>query len=260
MLPLYGGGFIAACVQLTALYYLAGLVLHHVIPRVFPVKGIQLQPRDKGDVARDAICSLGPIAVKAAIWTFVEQLHKRGYTKLYTGQITSIQDVLYIMFCIMLLDYAHDTWFYWTHRFLHLRPIYKYVHFEHHRSTSPSPFTGYSFHVLEALLVFANEVLVCFMIPLHLGVHRIYHLLTTLIHEAGHAGYELSPFIPTLEGVLSLMIHGLKGSSSMNTVQHHDMHHRYPTKHFSLYFTHWDRWCGTLHPKYDADLFTYFSS
>lgn len=41
--------------------------------------------------------------------------------------------VLYIMFCIMLLDYAHDTWFYWTHRFLHLRPIYKYVHFEHHR-------------------------------------------------------------------------------------------------------------------------------
>jgi hypothetical protein len=33
---------------------------------------------------------------------------------------------------------------------------------------------------------------------------------------------------------------------------------RYPGLHFSLYFTHWDRWCGTLHPKYDAALFTYF--
>lgn len=33
---------------------------------------------------------------------------------------------------------------------------------------------------------------------------------------------------------------------------------RFPTKHFSLYFTHWDRWCGTLHPKYEATLFRYF--
>jgi hypothetical protein len=34
---------------------------------------------------------------------------------------------------------------------------------------------------------------------------------------------------------------------------------RYPGLHFSLYFTHWDRWCGTLHPTYDAALFTYFT-
>ena len=39
-------------------------------------------------------------------------------------------------------------------------------------------------------------------------------------------------------------------SGALNTVQHHDMHHRYPTRHFSLYFTHWDRWCGTEHPAY----------
>lgn len=37
------------------------------------------------------------------------------------------------------------------------------------------------------------------------------------------------------------------------------IHARYPTKHFSLYFTHWDRWMGTLHPKYDSSLFRYFS-
>ena len=37
---------------------------------------------------------------------------------------------------------------------------------------------------------------------------------------------------------------------ALNTVQHHDMHHRFPTRHFSLYFTHWDRWCGTEHPAY----------
>lgn len=210
------------------------------------------------------------------------------------------------------------------------------------RSTAPSAFTGYAFHVVEALIVFANEVIVCFLFPLHMGLHRLYHILTTVIHEgtdgcvhaqpaataatscssgsnqqpphregrqhtqhvhthihmasryymllplllptlslypcthhqqkqppptpsptpppAGHVGYELSPFIPTLEGVWALLTCGLRGSASLNTVQHHDMHHRFPTKHFSLYFTHWDRWMGTLHPKYEANLFRYFGS
>jgi hypothetical protein len=31
--------------------------------------------------------------------------------------------------------------------------------------------------------VFANEVLVCFLLPLHAGLHRAYHLFTTVIHQ-----------------------------------------------------------------------------
>lgn len=80
----------------------------------------------------------------------------------------------------------------------------------------------------------------------------------SLFTTAGHVGYELSPFIPTLEGVWALLSCGLRGSRGLNTVQHHDLHHRFPSKHFSLYFTHWDRWMGTLHPKYEANLFRYF--
>lgn len=58
------------------------------------------------------------------------------------------------------------------------------------RSTAPSAFTGYAFHVVEALIVFANEILVCFLFPLHMGLHRWYHILTTVIHEGGwlHVG------------------------------------------------------------------------
>lgn len=51
------------------------------------------------------------------------------------------------------------------------------------RSTSPTAFTGYSFHVLEAVLVFANEILVCFMLPMPIELHRLYHLFTTIIHN-----------------------------------------------------------------------------
>lgn len=98
----------------------------------------------------------------------------------------------------------------------------------------------------------------CAHAPAHCRCRSLLHHLL-LLCAAGHNGHELSPFIPTIEGIGSLLTCGLRGSPALNTVQHHDMHHRFPTRHFSLYFTHWDRWMGTLHPKYDASLFRYFS-
>ena len=80
-------------------------------------------------------------------------------------------------------------------------------------------------------------------------------LTVSLVPAGGHAGYEIAPFIPSLEAVIVAVARwvypsGKDLSGALNTVQHHDMHHRYPTRHFSLYFTHWDRWCGTEHPAY----------
>jgi hypothetical protein len=46
----------------------------------------------------------------------------------------------------------------------------------------PTGFTGYSFHLAEAALVFANEIAVCFLLPIHIGLHRAYHLYMTVIH------------------------------------------------------------------------------
>ena len=202
------------------------------------------------------------------------------------------------------------------------------------RSNVPTAFTGYSFHVIEAAIVFANEILVCFLFPIHIGVHRVYHLFTTVIHNGeqrvshllpchpaplhgqhpydgwccaaphclpdvgrvtlgqgmlaplsgmlqflqclavgtgltallatagGHAGYEMAPFIPSLEAVIVALLRSVHPaakqlSGALNTVQHHDLHHRFPTRHFSLYFTHWDRWCGTEHPAYCEQVGTY---
>lgn len=74
------------------------------------------------------------------------------------------------------------------------------------------------------------------------------------VHAGGHAGYELAPFIPTVAAAtmgLWRWLVGQDGSAALNTVQHHDMHHRCSSKHFSLYFTVWDRWMGTLHDEYD---------
>ena len=101
----------------------------------------------------------------------------------------------------------------------------------------------------------------CYLLPIHMGLHRGYHLLTTVIHEGGHAGYEVAPFIPSLECLAALLALGArKPCGALNTVRHHDMHHRHPRSHFSLYMTHWDRWCGTEHPRYRADVAAHFGA
>lgn len=186
------------------------------------------------------------------------------------------------------------------------------------RSTAPTAFCGYSFHPVEALVVFANEVLVCYLLPIHVGLHRAYHLFTTIIHEGapparwaaregapaltrprgarlsclepllqarsctaseahpwahlptlrrlsagGHAGYEIAPFVPSLEGLVVLLLGGARAArpcGALNTVRHHDMHHRYPRSHFSLYMTHWDWLCGTEHPDYRRDVAAHFAA
>lgn len=63
------------------------------------------------------------------------------------------------------------------------------------RSVVPTPFTGYSFHVIEAVIVFANEVLVCFLFPIHMGLHRWYHMLTTTLIHMGTT-FEVHPLLP----------------------------------------------------------------
>lgn len=71
--------------------------------------------------------------MKAFYWTIVEEMFRRGWGKLYSGPILGTQHWLYILLCICLLDHLHDSWFYWTHRLLHWRPLYKWIHHEHHR-------------------------------------------------------------------------------------------------------------------------------
>jgi sterol desaturase/sphingolipid hydroxylase (fatty acid hydroxylase superfamily) len=72
------------------------------------------------------------LLVKAGVWTLVEQLQQRGYTKLYTGWPPDAWQALYMLLSVVALDYLHDAWFYWTHRLLHWRPLYIHVHALHH--------------------------------------------------------------------------------------------------------------------------------
>ena len=248
-MALFGNGYGTALAQAFACYYLPAVVMHVVVPKWIEVRHLPPQGKRNTEAWRDAKRSLVPVAIKAAVWKTVEELHRNGVGKLHEERWSWI----HAMLAWAALDLIHDTWFYWAHRLLHWRPLYKHVHYMHHESRTPNAFTGYSFHWIEALLVFLNEVTVIFLFPIHTELHRAYHMFTTLIHIGGHVGYEVAPYIPSLGQCVVSALPGETPCKHLNTVLHHDMHHRYPSKHFSLYFTHWDQAMGTMHECYQEE-------
>ncbi|QDZ18928.1 fatty acid hydroxylase [Chloropicon primus] len=268
--PLVGGGFPVAMLQLCSVYYVGALAVHSLIPRfaspVTPVapgarkaKPESSRRTKRQQILRESLLSIGPIAVKAAVFCAVEKIHGLGLGLLYDGALgfgTSLPAQAILVACtVLLLDALHDTWFYFTHLLMHRnRWLYLNVHYLHHQSRDPTPFSGYSLHVVEALIVFFDEVIVCFLFPMHVNLHRLYHLYTTLIHIGGHASYELHPLVPSLEQLLWIVFHGDRVAKGLNTVLYHNMHHQFPNKNFSLYFTHWDRLCETMKWAYPDEI------
>lgn len=163
----------------------------------------------------------------------------RPYTQYYTE--ISQHSKLYFFSAFILMIFIHDTYFYWLHRLMHNKYIFKYVHLIHHKSTNPSPWAAYAFHPFEAILESGIFVLLLFIMPLQ-DWHLIIFFICSLIYNVyGHLGFELYP----------------KGFNRnwfgkwINTSVNHNMHHRYFEGNYGLYFTFWDRLMGTIHPDYD---------
>lgn len=144
---------------------------------------------------------------------------------------------------VMIL--AHDTYFYWMHRGLHTRALYKATHFHHHKSRTPTPWTAYSFSIWEAITEAAFVPLFLLVMSLlgipYIGMAILIFIWFQIIRNVmGHAGVEIMP-----AGWVDN-----KWVGWINTTTHHDLHHSTFNYNFGLYFTWWDRWMGTEHPQY----------
>jgi len=142
---------------------------------------------------------------------------------------------------IGLMIVMHDTYFYWTHRLMHWKPLFKWVHKTHHLSTNPTPFAAYAFHPLEAVVEIGIIPLIAFTIPYHRSAMTVFSLYALLLNVIGHLGYELFP-----KGFASHRLFKWH-----NTSTHHNMHHRLVKCNYGLYFNIWDRLMNTNHPHYE---------
>lgn len=162
------------------------------------------------------------------------------YTQVYRD--ISLHGWGYLIFTVLLTLVVHDTYFYWTHRWMHLPGIYRYFHKVHHLSTNPSPWAAMAFHPLEAIVEFGIIAIVPFLYPIHPLAIALFLLIMMIYNVYGHLGYELYP-----RGFAT----GWLGKW-INTSVNHNQHHEFFVGNYGLYFLWWDRWMGTLRSDYGA--------
>jgi len=190
------------------------------------------------NMVREIKYSLLSMAIFGLNGVFVFIMYKHGYTRLYNN--FSDHSVGYFILSILIFIVAHDFYFYWTHRFMHLKSIYPYVHKIHHLSHDPTPWAAYAFHPVEAFIQAAIFPILVVIVPVHPLAVLVWGLWQTSLNVMGHLGFELfwSGFTTR------------KFTRWSNTSTHHNMHHKYANANYGLYFNFWDRMMGTNHPEY----------
>lgn len=136
---------------------------------------------------------------------------------------------------------VHDTWFYWTHRLMHHRRLFKLFHRVHHESTNPTPWAAYCFAPLEAVVQACIFPLLAFTVPMHPLAFFAFMVWQIIFNVIGHTGFEYHP---------NWLMRSWLGKI-INTPTNHVQHHEKMRGNYGLYFNVWDRLMGTNHADYE---------
>jgi Delta7-sterol 5-desaturase len=174
-------------------------------------------------------------------------LWQGGVTQIYLK--LSLADLVYFPLSAFLLAFLHDTYFYWTHRWLHLPWVFKKFHAVHHASRETSPWTSFSFHPVESLINALAIPLIILILPLHPLVILFHLTLMTVTAVTNHVGTEV---LPKFLVKLGFHRHWISG-------YHHCQHHILYKFNYGLFFAWWDRWMSTESPDLDHKIIKYLS-
>jgi sterol desaturase/sphingolipid hydroxylase (fatty acid hydroxylase superfamily) len=188
----------------------------------------------------ELVVSLRSLAVFSTVGLFLFGLERAGH---FDGPaIAAGWGPAWAVVSLALMIVAQDTYFYWTHRAMHHRRLFRVFHRRHHRSHNPSPFTAYSFDIAEAAVQAAFVPLWMLLVPTTWPIAGLFMLHQLFRNTLGHSGYELYPASRDGKPLVGWM----------TTVTHHDLHHAQAGWNYGLWFTWWDRLMGTEHPEYLA--------
>lgn len=156
-----------------------------------------------------------------------------GWTRIYTD--LQSYPLWYAPVSVLLYLIAHDTWFYWTHRWMHTPRAFKLAHAVHHDSRPPTAWAAMAFHPIEAITGAVIIPLLVFLIPINIGCLGLVLAIMTVMGVTNHMGWEVFP---------RFMWNGPLGAWLI-TASHHQRHHDLYRGNYGLYFRFWDRLCGT---------------
>ncbi len=219
---------------------IAFLFFYLLFSRFISYKKIQSKFPNSKDYIREIGYSFFTMALFAFVPFFIV---KNPAVAVHTTLYKNISDHgwLYFFLAFPLMAIMHDTYFYWMHRLMHNKKLFKIFHVVHHQSTNPSPWAAYSFHPFEAVIEMGIYPIFLFTIPIHYLHFFIFFFFSIVYNVYGHLGYEL----------YSKNFSSSKFGKWINTSVSHNQHHQYFKGNYGLYFTFWDRMMGTMREDYD---------
>ena len=167
-----------------------------------------------------------------AVWTAFEVLMLWALANGWIGWLSFTQNPIWFVAIFFLIPIWESFWFYWIHRALHWRPLYRLAHHLHHRNTDVGPWSGMSMHPVEHVM-FLGGVLVHWLFachPLHIIFHLQYYTLSAVTTHSGYAAVLIKN----------------KQRMAMGTF-HHQMHHRYFECNYGSLEIPWDKLFGSFH-------------
>lgn len=185
-------------------------------------------------IRREVLWSLGSAAIygiPAGIiaWGWQEY----GWTRIYSDW--GAYSWWYLPLAPLIYLTAHDSWFYWTHRWMHQPRPFRIAHAVHHASRPPTAWAAMSFHPWEAITGAVVIPVLVLLIPIHVAMLGFVLLVMTIMGVTNHMGWEMFP---------RSLVHSPLGSWLI-TASHHQRHHEEYRCNYGLYFRFWDRLCGT---------------
>ncbi|WP_404788811.1 sterol desaturase family protein [Altericista sp. CCNU0014] len=228
---------------LLGIYFLFGKIITFWNRHLGCSKKIQSKTSSEVEIKRDivqSVKSLFFIALMLAGGIFCQRI---GLT-LRPTHLTPLNSLLWFLVSMFIFD----TWFYWGHRLIHTKVLYRQIHAWHHRSITPSVWSNNSDTLLDDLILQSYFFFAPFFLPIPAAIliaHKIYDQITGMI---GHSGYEYSA------GPLSRFPFLLLG------VTFHDQHHESFNYNYATHFSLWDRLMKTIHPAYDRRILDFEKS
>ncbi len=132
----------------------------------------------------------------------------------------------------LVLPLFHETHFYFTHRFLHFPPLYRWIHSVHHNAVNPSPWSSLSMHPGEHLIYWSGTLL-HLIIPSH-PLLLLYHFqLSATGAIVGHIGFD--------------KVETAEHSAITTHAFAHYLHHKYFEVNYADGALPFDKWMGTWH-------------
>ena len=216
----------------------AFIIFYILFSRKFKTNKIQSKKAKRKDFLREISFSLQTIAIIAVVIMLIVFTGLREHTQFY-GDISQYP-IWWVPISVVLALILHDSYFYWMHRSIHSKRLYRKVHYVHHRSVNPSPWAAYSFGFLEGLLEALIAPIILFIIPIHPIGLISFTMMSLFINVYGHLGFEITPKWFRKSFLFEIL----------NTSVHHNLHHEKFNGNYGLYFRFWDRIMKTENPNY----------